>query len=399
MFPVVFFFIALVIDVGAGASVLIGQAWGAREPHKVKAIAGTALALGGLIGLGAAVLGELFARPALVALGTAPELLPQAVAYARVVMLSMPLLLVFILFTQLLRGVGDTVTPLRALCLSTGLGLVLTPALIRGWGGLPQLGVASAAVAGAVSFAAALTFLWFYLRRKGHPLAPDAELLRDLRIDPKLLRAVLRIGVPTGVQMVTIAMAELAILGLVNGYGPDATAAYGAVNQIVNYVQFPAMSIAITASILGAQAIGAGRSERLPAIVRTGLSLNVLLTGSLVGLGYFTSRWLLGFFITAEPVLAMAQTLLHVMLWASVVFGMQAVVAGVMRASGTVWVPTAISVGCIALVQLPAAHWLSARFGLQGVWMSYPVLFGAMLALQTAFYRLVWRHRRIERLV
>lgn len=399
MFPVVFFFIALIIGVGAGASVLIGQAWGAREPHKVKAIAGTALALGGLIGAVAAVLGELLARPALVALGTAPELLPDAVAYARVMMLGMPLLLVFILYTQLLRGVGDTVTPLLALCLSTAVGLLLTPALIRGWLGLPRLGVVSAAVAGWVSFALALAFLWVYLRRKRHPLAPDAELLRALRIDARLLRAVLRIGVPTGVQMVTIALAELAILSLVNGYGADATAAYGAVNQIVNYVQFPALSIAITASILGAQAIGAGRVERLSAIVRTGLLLNGLLTGALVLAGYALSRWLLGFFITAPQVLVMAQGLLQVMLWGSVVFGMQAVVAGVMRASGTVWVPTGISVASIVLVQLPAAHALSARLGLPGVWLSYPVVFCVMLALQSAFYLWVWRHRRIERLV
>ena len=399
MFPVVFFCIALVIGVGAGASVLIGQAWGAREPHKVKAIAGTALALGGLIGLVAAVLGEGFARPALVALGTAPELLPDAVAYARVMMLSMPLLLVFIVYTQLLRGVGDTLTPLLALCLSTAVGLLLTPALILGWLGLPRLGVVSAAVAGWVSFALALAFLWVYLRRKRHPLAPDAELLRALRIDPRLLRMVLRIGVPTGVQMVTIALAELAILGLVNGYGADATAAYGAVNQIVNYVQFPALSIAITASILGAQAIGAGRVDRLSAIVRTGLLLNGLLTGALVLLGYGLSHWLLGFFITAPHVLEMAQGLLYVMLWGSVVFGMQAVVAGVMRASGTVWVPTGISVAAILLVQLPAAHALSARLGLPGVWMSYPVVFCVMLALQGAFYLLVWRARRIERLI
>ncbi|HOV18188.1 MAG TPA: MATE family efflux transporter, partial [Ottowia sp.] len=179
----------------------------------------------------------------------------------------------------------------------------------------------------------------------------------------------------------------------------DATAAYGAVNQIVNYVQFPALSIAITASILGAQAIGAGRVERLSAIVRTGLLLNGVLTGSLVLLGYGLSHWLLGFFLTAPPVLAMAQGLLYVMLWGSVIFGMQAVVAGVMRASGTVWVPTGISVASIALVQLPAAHALSARFGLPGVWMSYPVVFSVMLALQSAFYLLVWRYRRIERLV
>ncbi len=398
MFPVVFFFIALIIGVGGGASVLIGQAWGAREPHKVKAIAGTALGLGGLIGLLAAVLGEVFARPALAALGTAPELLPDAVGYARVMMLSMPLLLVFILYTQLLRGVGDTVTPLLALCLSTAVGLLVTPALIQGWLGLPRLGVVSAAVAGWVSFALALGFLWVYLRRKNHPLAPDAELLRALRINARLLRAVLRIGVPTGVQMVTIALAELAILGLVNGYGADATAAYGAVNQIVNYVQFPALSIAITASILGAQAIGAGRAERLSAIVRTGLLLNGVFTGALVLLGYALSHWLLGFFLTEPRVLAVAQGLLYVMLWGSVVFGMQAVVAGVMRASGTVWAPTAISVASIALVQLPAAHGLSARFGLPGVWMSYPVVFCVMLALQSSFYWLVWRHRRIERI-
>ena len=399
MFPIVFFFIALIIGVGAGASVLIGQAWGAREPAKVKAIAGTALGLGGLIGIAAAVLGELFAKQVLQALGTPAEVLPDAVAYARVMMLTMPLLLVFILYTQLLRGVGDTLTPLYALMLSTGIGLVLTPALIRGWCGLPQLGVVSAAVAGLVSFAVALTFLVIYLQRKRHPLAPDAALRRALWIDPALLKGVLRIGVPTGVQMVTISLAELAILGLVNRYGADATAAYGAVNQIVNYVQFPALSIAITASILGAQFIGAGHADRLGALVKTGLLLNVLLTGALIVAGYLLSPWLLGFFLTSEPVRQMAEHLLHLMLWGSLVFGFQAVIAGVMRASGTVLIPVAISVGSILLVQLPAAKFLSARYGLDGVWLAYPVVFVTMLLLQSAFYRLVWRHKTIERLV
>src|SRR6185369_11116120 len=70
MFPIVFFFIALVIGLGAGAGVLIGQAWGAREIHLVKAIAGATLLLGVLIGLAAAVVGSVFARSALVGLGT-----------------------------------------------------------------------------------------------------------------------------------------------------------------------------------------------------------------------------------------------------------------------------------------------------------------------------------------
>lgn len=399
MFPIVFFFIALVIGLGAGASVLIGQAWGAREPGKVKAIAGTALTLGAMIGLIAAVLGSVFAAQALRALGTPVEVLPEAIAYARVMMLSMPFLLVLILGTQLLRGVGDTVTPLYALALSCGLGLVLTPALIRGWAGLPQLGVVSAAVAGWVSFVVSLTFLFVHLRRRQHPLAPDADLIRALIINPALLKAILRIGVPTGVQMVTISLAELAILGLVNRYGADATAAYGAVNQIVNYVQFPALSIAITASILGAQSIGAGRVERLSGIVKTGLVMNVVITGSLVVVGYALSHWLLGVFLTEVHVREMAEHLLHLMLWSSILFGMQAVIAGVMRASGTVMMPVLIAIGCIVGIQLPAAHVLSARLGLDGVWLAYPVVFAAMLVMQSAFYLLVWRHRPIQRLV
>ncbi|MGE0801232.1 MAG: MATE family efflux transporter [Lautropia sp.] len=399
MFPIVFFFISLIIGLGAGASVLIGQAWGAREPERVKAIAGTALTVGALIGLAAAVPGMLFAREILQLLGTPPEVLADALAYMRVMMFTMPVLMVFILFTQLLRGVGDTVTPLLALIVSTVVGLALTPALIRGWLGLPTLGVVSAAVAGLVSYAIALGFLVAWLGRRSHALAIDATLLRALRIDGRLLAATLRIGIPTSVQMVVISLAELVILGLVNAYGASATAAYGAVNQIVNYVQFPALSIAITASILGAQSIGAGRSDRLGAIVRTGLGMTLAITGGLVLIGYLLSDYLLGWFITDAPTHATAERLLYLMLWSNLVFGCQAVIAGVMRASGTVLVPTAISIASILLVQLPAARLLSGYFGLDGVWMSYPVVFCVMLVLQTAFYRLVWRYRKIERLV
>jgi Na+-driven multidrug efflux pump len=62
-------------------------------------------------------------------------------------------------------------------------------------------------------------------------------------------------------------------------------------------------------------------------------------------------------------------------------------------------VPTAISVGCILLVEIPSALVLSRLFGINGVWMAYPITFVTMFALQTAYYRLVWRKKKIERLV
>lgn len=399
MFPIVFFFIALVIGLGAGASVLIGQAWGAREPGMVKAITGATLTLGALIGLVAAVLGSVFARPALIALGTPADVLNDATAYMQVMMLTMPLLLVFILFTQLLRGVSDTLSPLLALILSTVAGLLLTPALIKGWLGLPPLGIQSAAIAGLVANLLAMLLLTLRLRHKQHVLAPDRAMLKALRLDKVILGKVLRIGLPTGVQMVVISLSELVILALVNQHGSQATAAYGAVTQIANYVQFPALSIAITASILGAQAIGAGQLERIGAILRTGLLINTVLTGSLVLLGYALSHWLLGLFITDPDTRLQAEHLLHIMLWSILVFGYQAAVGGIMRASGVVLMPVAISIFCILAVQTPAAYLLDAQFGLQGVWMAFPIAYLTMLALQVLYYRLVWRHQGIRRLV
>jgi Na+-driven multidrug efflux pump len=164
-------------------------------------------------------------------------------------------------------------------------------------------------------------------------------------------------------------------------------------------VQFPALSIAITASILGAQSIGAGRSERLGAIAWTGLKLNVFITGALVLVGYLFSRYLISAFVTSEHVVDIAQTLLHIMLWSCVVFGFQAVLGGVMRASGAVMVPTAISIVCIAAIEVPSAWMLSQHYGLDGVWMAYPITFVAMLLLQAAYYQFVWRRTKINRLV
>jgi len=75
------------------------------------------------------------------------------------------------------------------------------------------------------------------------------------------------------------------------------------------------------------------------------------------------------------------------------------VVGGVMRASGVVLVPMAISLFCILGVQLPVAWALDARMGLAGIWIAFPVAYLCMLVLQTGYYQGVWRHRRIRRLV
>jgi putative MATE family efflux protein len=400
-FPVFLFLISFVMGLGSGASVLIGQAWGAKQPDKVRAVAGTTLTVGLIGGVVVALFGGGFAHVMLARLNTPPDVMVEATHYARVCLYAMPGFFTFLLMTTILRGVGDTVTPLRALIVSTVVGLIVTPALIRGWFGLPQLGVTSAAVGFVSAFLVTLVWLMLYLRHKGHALAPNAELFRHMRLDPAILKNVLRIGLPTAMQMVIMSLAEVALLSMVNGFGSDATAAYGVGNQVLGYVQFPAMSIAIAASILGAQAIGAGHPERLGAITRTGILINFAITGTLLLLGYVFARHVISLFTQSPEATAIALRMLYIVLWSTLLFGCSAVVSGVMRSSGTVMVPTILSISAILLVEVPVAWFMSSptRFGIDGVWMAYPAAFFTMLVLQASYYRLVWRRQRIKKLI
>ncbi|TFV37226.1 MATE family efflux transporter [Bradyrhizobium frederickii] len=398
-FPVMFFLFAFVMGLSTGATVLIGQAFGAREHDKISSIAGTTLAIGLLLSTSVALIGGLFSRPLMMALATPADILDQASAYARIMLLTMPLGFVFLLMTAMIRGVGDALTPLLALALSTAIGLILTPMLIHGSFGLPAAGIASPAWAAAIANALTLIALAVYLRRKKHALAPDAALLRQLRLDGAMLGKILGIGLPSAIGMVVMAIAELVLLGLVNGFGSDATAAYGAVNQVMGYTQFTAMSISIAVSILGAQAVGGGDRTRLDGIVRTGLAFNFVLTGGLVALIYLAPRAILGIFITDAAVLDLAKGLLDIALWSSVPFGLATVFSGAMRAAGVALTPMLLSIFAIVAIELPAAVILSRTIGLEGVWAAYPIVFCAMFVLQMGYYLAVWRKRAIQRLI
>jgi Na+-driven multidrug efflux pump len=98
-------------------------------------------------------------------------------------------------------------------------------------------------------------------------------------------------------------------------------------------------------------------------------------------------------------VVELAQKLLHIMLWSSLVFGCASVLSGVMRASGAVLVPTAISIFCIVAIEVPSAWTLSRHIGLDGVWLAYPITFTAMLLFQGLYYQLVWRKKKVVRMV
>ena len=398
-FPVFFLLISFLIGLISGGIVLVARAYGAGDMLAVKDVAGTTLCASVSLSLVMSIIGYAFVPELLGVMSTPADILASAIDYARITFVSLPAQIILLSYVFLLRGTGDAKTPFILMAVFFGISLLLMPALILGWGGLPKLGVTSAPWASIGATAISLPGLILYLRRKQHPLVLDGELIRRLRINREVIRPFLVIGIAGGIQATVASLAEVAVVTLVNSFGSNATAAYGAVNQVMGYTQFTAMSISIAVSILGAQAVGSGDRARLDDIVRTGVVLNLVLTGGLVALIHLAPRAVLGIFITDDAVLELANRLLHIALWSSVPFGMATVFSGAMRAGGVALTPLLLSVFAIVAIELPSAVILSRTIGLEGVWAAYPIVFSAMFILQMGYYFMVWRKRAIRRLI
>jgi putative MATE family efflux protein len=397
-FPVFLLLVSFLIGlVSSGGVVLVGRAYGAGDTPQVKRVAGTTLSVCMLLSLGIAALGYRFSPELLGIMQTPADIHSAAVDYARVTFVSLPVLTVFFAYTYLVRGTGDAQTPFLAMALCVAISLILTPALILGWLGLPMLGSASAPWSNLAACAISLPILLAYLSARGHPLALDGTLIRSLRIDWTIARAFLGIGVPAGVQLAMVALSEVAVVSLVNAFGSSATAAYGAVNQMVGYVLAPVQGVGVAATVFAAQAIGAGQAGRIGAVIRTANLLSIGIGISAVGAVYLFAQDILSWLVADPVTQSIAWRALLITLWSYVLVGVGNVLAGVMRATGAVLWPAVISIGAIWFVQLPTAYLLSGSIGIDGLWIGYPAGFVVALLAQWSYYRFIWcqRHRQL----
>ncbi|WP_407471470.1 MATE family efflux transporter [Xanthomonas campestris pv. raphani] len=394
---IMFFLIGSVFGIGMAATILIGQAMGARDIAQARKVMGTsATFFGGLSAL-IAVAGWWLAPHLLAAMGTPPASLTLAEDYLRVIFVAMPTIYLFAFLSAALRGTGDARTPFRFLLLSVVLDIVFNPLLIFGVGPFPQLGIAGAAWATVLAQSVALVGLLLYLRSRGHVLWLGRRDLALFRIDAAILRALVGKGVPMGLQMVLISLAMIAMLTLVNGFGTDTAAAYGAALQLWNYVQMPAMALGAACSTMAAQNVGAGLWARVDATARTGVAANFLMTGLLIAPLILFDRWTLALFLPSDsPALEIARHLNHISIWSFLLFGVTFVVSGVVRATGAVIPPLLILAFALWGVRVPLANLLLPHLGADAVWWSFPISSACSMLLSLAYYRWGgWRKARM----
>lgn len=353
-------------------TILIGQNMGRRDIETVRRIMGTAISVFFIAGIIFAFAGWIFAPQMLRLMGTPDAAYPLALSYLRVIFLTMPTSFVMVLLSSSLRGVGDSVTPFWNTVLNVGLDIVLNPIFILGFGPIPAMGIAGSAlatvVAGIISVALLLRKIYVLdltIRLRG------AEL-KWLRPDIRFLKPIARMGLPMGLTMIIMSGSAVVMIGLVNREGVDTTAAFGVMNQFWSYVQMPAVAVGSAVSAMVAQNIGANKWERVSRIVWSGIAINLLMSGFLIGLMTIFARPLLELFLPgSSPAVDIAIHINHIIGWSFILMGVSVVVTFAVRANGAVMAPLLILIFSAVIVRFSIGFGLYNSVGADAIWGAF----------------------------
>ena len=385
---IMFFLIGAVFGVGMAATILVGQAMGAKDTAQAKRVIGTSATFFFGVSVVIALLGLPLSRHILVWMATPAESLPLAEAYLRIIFMAVPFLYMFAFLSAILRGSGDTRTPFTFLMLAVLLDIALNPLLIFGIGPLSEMGIAGSAMATLVANGISLLAMILWLRHRRHPLWINRTENHVYKPDMAILRALIIKGVPMGLQMIVISLAMIMMISMVNAYGVNYASAYGAALQLWTYVQMPAMAIGAACSSMAAQNVGAGQWGRVDATARTGVLFNFLLTGALIAPIILADRFTLSLFLPeGSAALANARHLNHIAVWSFLFFGVTFVVSGVVRATGAVLPPLLILGVALWGIRIPFAKALQPTLGIDAIWWSFPASALCAMLMSLAYYK------------
>lgn len=400
-FPIIFVLMALAGGLTLAANILISQYVGAREWPQVKKVVQTSTGLIILLSLVLTAVGELFTAPMLRAMGTPADVLPVAIVYMRIILATLPLNFGLFLISSMLRGVGDSTTPLYFQAIFLVITAVLDPVLMFGLVGMPRLGLNGTAVATVITQFGALASACIYLHRKGSIVSPD---WRRLHIDWNMGWILTKIGFPSAIQQALVSVGMVVVIGCINAFGENATAAFGAAMRIDQIAFMPAMTVGMAISTVVGQNVGAQKHHRVPEAFWWGILIGGGITLLVSAVTLTFPGALLSMFINTQRdpgVLPIGVGYLRIVGAFYTVFAIFFVSNGVINGSGQTLITTIISLIGLWILRVPLAYLLPKYLthDVTGIWYAMGISSTVGMLISVTYYasgrwkRTVVQHR------
>lgn len=387
--PVVFATIAMVIGIGSGASVVISQYFGAGQREKVRLTSDTLHIFLLAAGVVTAIVGVFLSESIFRIMKLPEELIPQATTYLAIYLGGAFLLFGFNTIASMLRGIGDSRTPLYFLLLSSVLNVLLDLLFIVVF----EWGIAGAAWATVIAEGAAYFTAILYINKKSVIFHIN---LFKLKFNRNIFKQCVSYGLPTGIQQSFVAFGAVALTTLANGFGTDIIAGYSIGMRIDGLAVIPAMNFGMAIVSFVGQNVGAGRMDRVKKGLRITLLYSTITCLVITAVIVIFGSTILRMFNSDPEVIRIGVEYLVIVSSFYVVFNAMFVINGMLRGAGAVIAPMLFTILALWGIRVPVAIVLSNIFGEQGIWWSIPIGWIVGLLCAIIYYKFGnWRDKSI----
>lgn len=380
------------VGLASGATVIISQFFGGGDRENVSKAVHTSMALALCGGVVLMVVGLLTARPSLQLLGVPEEVMDGALTYINVYYAGMIACMVYNVGTGILRAIGDSRMPLYVLIVCCLVNIVLDLLFVVAfhW---EVFGVALATVLSQV-VSAVLILLRLMLTHDSYRVE-----LRKIRFHMELLKNVIRIGLPSGLQSVLYSVSNLLIQASINSFGTDAIASWAAIGKIDGFIWMVMNAFGISITTFVGQNFGAAQYDRVKKGTRVCLLMTLGTTITLSVTLFAFMEPLLRFFTGDETVIRLGQDFLRVLAPSYFTFVFIEIFSGTIRGAGEALQPMLITCfGVCGLRVLWIVFAVPLHRTMQMVAMNYPVTWVVTAVVFIVYYtRMNWLRRSIAR--
>jgi len=391
-FPPLFLLVSLIIGFSLGTTILISQYYGAKNYERVKVAIDTLNIVLFIASLVVTVIGLVFSKQIFIFVGLPAELIPLASRFFRIIMIGCVFMFGYNGTSSILRGLGDSKTPLYFLIISTILNIILDLlfVLVFKWG---VSGVAFATtISTAVSFLLSVVYL-----NKYHDLIRISFF--NLKFDKEIFIKSFKIGIPSGLQHMFVAVGMIALLSIVNKFGTDVIAAYSVAGRIDSFAMMPAMNFSMALTAFVGQNIGANRHDRVKKGLLYTWLMMMLVCVVLTLVILIFSKQLISMFTTEPNVVAIGSHYLVIVSSFYIVFTTMFAFNSVFRGAGDTVIPMLITLFSLWLIRIPisyflsmniqftsAFHWISTPKNAIGIWWGIPLAWVFGMTFSVIYY-------------
>jgi putative MATE family efflux protein len=385
-FPIIFLLIGLAGGVTMATTILVSQYFGAKDYKMVEKVVNNSFSVSLILGVILTGAGILASDSILRMMGTPAEIFPLASGYLKIQLAGFILMYMGMLIPSILRGIGDTVTPLIFMAIGIGINAVLDPLLIIGVGPLPALGLNGTAYASLIAQTIATIMAIIYLNRKNHIISFS---LRKLTLDKSITLLIFKLGLPSIVQQSLVSIGSVFITSFVNAFGASATDAFSAVGRVDGIAFMPAMSMSMAASALTGQNLGAKKPERVKEIFKWGIIMTSCITVVISIAAVTLPRYILIMFGLGghAEVLEIGIGYLRIVGAGYILFAVMFISNGIINGAGHTITTMLFSLLALWVVRVPLGYLLSkSQLGLTGLWLAVLLSFAASMTVSLIYY-------------